>query len=74
MSEDDALLTAEDVARIMKVHIRTVRQWVNEGKLEVIEIGTQDYRITRADLNKFIEERRKRRGPRSPAAPDTPDR
>lgn len=63
MSEQDALLTAEDVARIMKVSIRTVRQWVTDGKLEVIQIGKQDYRITRDDLNKFIEERRQRRIP-----------
>lgn len=63
MSEEDTLLTAEDVARIMKVHIRTVRQWVSSGELEVIQIGKSDYRITRADLNKFIEERRQRRKP-----------
>ncbi len=63
MNEENALLTAEDVARIMKVSIRTVRQWVADGKLEVIQIGKQDYRITRADLNKFIEERRQRRKP-----------
>jgi len=63
MNEENALLTAEDVARIMTVSIRTVRQWVADGKLEVIQIGKQDYRITRADLNKFIEERRQRRKP-----------
>jgi excisionase family DNA binding protein len=63
MNEENALLTAEDVARIMKVSIRTVRQWVADGKLEIIQIGKQDYRITRADLNKFIEERRQRRKP-----------
>lgn len=38
MREIEELLTAEDVARIMKVHIRTVRQWVNDGKLDVIRI------------------------------------
>jgi len=63
MSDEDALLTAEDVARIMKVSIRTVRQWVADGKLAVIQIGSQDYRITREDLNKFIDERRQRRTP-----------
>jgi len=42
MNEENALLTAEDVARIMKVSIRTVRQWVADGKLEVIQIGKQD--------------------------------
>ena len=65
MSENNELLTAEDVARIMKVHIRTVRQWVNDGKLDVIRIGAHDYRIMRADLDKFIEERRERRTPKN---------
>ncbi len=63
MSEEDAMLTAEEVARIMKVSLRTVRQWVADGKFDVIQIGKSDYRITRADLNKFIEERRQRRKP-----------
>jgi excisionase family DNA binding protein len=62
MSNEDTLLTAEDVARIMKVSIRTVRRWVATGQIEIVEIGKQDYRITRDALNKFIQERQKRRG------------
>jgi excisionase family DNA binding protein len=66
MSEDEnaTLLTAEDVAKIMKVSIRLVRKWVAEGALEIVEIGTQDYRITRAELNRFIKERQTRRSKR----------
>ena len=66
MSEDEnaSLLTAEDVAKIMKVSIRLVRKWVAEGALEIVEIGTQDYRITRAEVNRFIKERQTRRSKR----------
>ncbi len=62
MSNENTLLTAEDVARIMKVSIRTVRRWVATGQIEIVEIGKQDYRITREALNRFIQERQKRRG------------
>ena len=62
MSSENTLLTAEDVARIMKVSIRTVRRWVATGQIEIVEIGKQDYRITREALNSFIQERQKRRG------------
>ncbi|MFL5663031.1 MAG: helix-turn-helix domain-containing protein [Ktedonobacteraceae bacterium] len=62
MSNEDTLLTAEDVARIVKVSIRTVRRWVAAGQIEIVEIGRQDYRITREALNRFIQERQKRRG------------
>ncbi|HET7638343.1 MAG TPA: helix-turn-helix domain-containing protein [Ktedonobacteraceae bacterium] len=62
MSNEDTLLTAEDVARIVKVSIRTVRRWVAAGQIEIVEIGKQDYRITREALKRFIQERQKRRG------------
>ena len=61
MGEEETLLTADDVARIMKVSIRTVRKWVAEGELAIVRIGTQDYRITRDELNRFIRERQERR-------------
>ena len=44
-SSENTLLTAEDVARIMKVSTRTVRRWVATGQIEIVEIGKQDYRI-----------------------------
>jgi excisionase family DNA binding protein len=65
MNEDE-MLTAEDVARIMKVSIKTVRKWVQSGELASIPIGIREYRISRRDLNLFIEEqRRKRQNPDS---------
>ena len=60
MNEDE-MLTADEVAKIMKVSIKTVRKWVRTGELATIPIGTREYRISRRDLNAFIEEQRKKR-------------
>ena len=57
---DDEMLTADDVARIMKVNIRTVRQWVADGELGVVWIGKREYRIAKSELNRFIRERQGR--------------
>jgi excisionase family DNA binding protein len=58
---DDEILTAEEVAKIMKVNIRSVRDWVSKGDLSVIMVGKREYRIKRSELNKFIQGREKRR-------------
>ncbi len=60
MNEEE-MLTADEVAKIMKVSIKTVRKWVQLGELATIPIGTREYRISRRDLNAFIEEQRKKR-------------
>lgn len=58
---DDEMLTAEDVARIMKVSIKTVRNWVQSGELATIPIGSREYRISRRDLDEFIEKQKRKR-------------
>ena len=64
MQQDDIeMLTVEDVAKIMKVNIRTVRTWVQSGELVRIWIGKREYRISKADLREFTE---KRKGPYPP--------
>jgi excisionase family DNA binding protein len=64
MQQDDIeMLTVEDVAKIMKVNIRTVRTWVQSGELPRIWIGKREYRISKTDLRAFTE---KRKGPYPP--------
>jgi len=55
--QDDEMLTAEEVAKIMKVHISTVRKWVRAKELRVVDIGPREYRIRRSELNRFVQER-----------------
>ncbi len=57
MNEEEQLLTVEQVANIMQVHVETVRVWIRNGDLVAVDIG-KEYRVTRADLNKYIEERK----------------
>ena len=52
----EEMLTAEEVAKIMKVHISTVRKWVRTKALKTVKIGIRGYRIWRSDLNRFIDE------------------
>jgi excisionase family DNA binding protein len=56
---DDEMLTAEEVAKIMKTSIKTVRSWVQSGELARVPIGKREYRIVRRDLNAFIAKRRR---------------
>src|SRR5262252_3233930 len=43
------LYTVEQVAELLGLHVRTVRNYVREGRLKAVRIGKQ-YRITREDL------------------------
>lgn len=50
------LLNVEDVQRILKVSIRTVRELTANGSLKIVKIG-QSVRIRPEDLDAFIESR-----------------
>jgi excisionase family DNA binding protein len=60
--QEDEMLKADEVAKIMKVNIRTVRLWVATGEITIIWIGKREYRIARSELNRFIKERQGRKG------------
>jgi excisionase family DNA binding protein len=55
MSQEE-MLTTEDVAKELRVNVKTVRNWIASGELVAIDIGNE-YRISRSNLNKFIEKR-----------------
>lgn len=55
----DEMLTVEDVAKELKVHPETVRQWIRNGELIALDIA-KEYRILRSDLNAFLIVRRGR--------------
>ena len=46
------LLTVDEVAGRLNMHVKTVRRYIREGKLKARRIG-KEYRITRADLDAF---------------------
>ncbi len=51
------LLTPEQVAGILQVHVLTVYSYIRQGKLDVVRIG-RSYRIIPEDLSHFIESHR----------------
>jgi excisionase family DNA binding protein len=46
------MYSVEQVADRLGLHVRTVRNYVREGRLKAVRIGKQ-YRIARADLDAF---------------------
>src|SRR5580704_17169213 len=46
------LYTADQVAELLSLHVKTIRRYVQEGRLKAKRIG-KEYRITRADLGAF---------------------
>ena len=53
-----SLLTTSDVARLLNIHINTVRRWSNEGKLKAYRIGSRgDRRFQQGDISVFLAEK-----------------
>jgi excisionase family DNA binding protein len=51
----DPMLTASDVARLLNVHLNTVRRWSNQGILRAYRIGSRgDRRFRQEDIDYFL--------------------
>jgi excisionase family DNA binding protein len=57
MPQGEDWLTTDEVAKELKVNVKTVRNWIASGELEAMDVGGE-YRISRADLNNFIQRRK----------------
>ena len=54
--EIDSLLTAGDVANLLRVHINTVRRWSNLGILPSFRVGPRsDRRFRKEDILTFLK-------------------
>lgn len=47
--------TTEEVADLLKVHPKTVREMIKSKRLQAIRVG-QEYRITDEQIRQYIEE------------------
>ena len=63
MPQGEDWLTTEEIARDLKVNVKTVRNWINSGELAAIDVGGE-YRIYRRDYEDFINRRKVDRGRR----------
>ena len=53
----NAMLTTTGVARLLNVHINTVRRWSNRGILRAYRIGPRgDRRFKREEIDSFLTE------------------
>ncbi len=57
------LLTAAEVARVMRVSTMTVYRLIKSGELPAIRVG-KNYRLRGSDVERFLEERSVRTGAR----------
>jgi excisionase family DNA binding protein len=60
----DNLMTVDEVARELRVSARKVYQFIQSGELVATNIGTEGrkiFRITRSDLDDFLQSRRQNR-------------
>lgn len=63
MPQGEDWLTTDEIAKDLKVNVKTVRNWINSGELAAIDVGGE-YRISRKDYEDFINRRKIDRGRR----------
>jgi len=57
MPQGEDWLTTDEIAKDLKVNVKTVRNWINSGELAAIDVGGE-YRIYRRDYEDFINRRK----------------
>jgi excisionase family DNA binding protein len=57
VTDDEQLLTVDQVARQLQVHRATVRRWIKAGKLHGISLGSDraGWRIRRSEVQALIQ-------------------
>ena len=52
----NGMLTVREVARMLNVHVNTVRRWTNLGILKSFRVGLRgDRRFLKEDVDKFLK-------------------
>ena len=61
VGDRNSMLTANELARLLNVHINTIRRWSNRGILKTYRIGPRgDRRFSREDIVGFLSEKPER--------------
>jgi len=53
MTITNRMLTAQEIADIMKVHKKTVLRWIDKNEIPAFRYGST-YRITQEEFEKFL--------------------
>lgn len=59
IKEANEFLTSEEVAKILRINVLTVYNYIQKGSLDAVRIG-RNYRISREGLDNFIQSKRVR--------------
>ena len=54
---DEALMDTAEVARYLKMHVKTIVNMVERGELKAYKVGRQ-WRYRRSDIDAYLEQRR----------------
>ena len=57
MEGNNHLLTPEQVAGMLQLHVLTIYSYIRQGRLNAVRLG-RNYRIIPEDLTRFIESNR----------------
>ena len=58
LGHSNSMLTVREVARLLNVHINTVRRWNGKGMLKAYRIGPRgDRRFSREDIALFLSDK-----------------
>lgn len=55
-SQQEKLLTAKQVGELLGVSSRSVLRWIQCGKLEGMQFGPRQYRVSKEALEEFLKE------------------
>ena len=61
-AEHQSFLTPQEVAKLLRVSVYTVRRWIKDGNLPAYKVG-RGWRISESDLGTWLIQQR----PRTPA-------
>ncbi len=51
---DDALITADELAAVLRVGVATVKTWAREGRYPAVKLPSGEWRFRRDDLTDLL--------------------
>ena len=57
-SEEQSFLTPQEVSELLQVSVQTVRRWIKEEDLPAYKVGPRMWRISKLDLDGWLEQQR----------------
>jgi excisionase family DNA binding protein len=56
--KEQLFLTPQEVSDLLHVSVQTVRRWIKEDSLPAYKVGPRMWRISKADLDEWLDEQR----------------